>query len=283
MGFRTCMETQPRARCRYVMWNIGIRILMHNLFQGFLLQFSMSCSICMDMAVSLCFLLIVKCGWGEQNFRKVEAGFHIMLWPLTLGPAIYLWANQSFFPTVLACWISMCADDPQCQMEHGVAILFRRLFQVMCLLHFLFSAYVMSQVYSVAMRSSQHHIVARRGLCYAATIAVVQLPPIVVQCASFLFQLESPAAIAFSFTAVPLCGFLNLLVFMMQRRTMRTAYGRLWRRILDVVSCSRPPPEAPPVRLDSRDLFQTTVVEAPPKRLSKVLDEVDVHADDDDN
>jgi len=206
-----------------------------------------------------------------------------MLWPLTLGPAIYLWANQSFFPTVLACWISMCADDPQCQMEHGVAILFRRLFQVMCLLHFLFSAYVMSQVYSVAMRSSQHHIVARRGLCYAATIAVVQLPPIVVQCASFLFQLESPAAIAFSFTAVPLCGFLNLLVFMMQRRTMRTAYGRLWRRILDVVSCSRPPPEAPPVRLDSRDLFQTTVVEAPPERLSKVLDEVDVHADDDDN
>jgi len=129
----------------------------------------------------------------------------------------------------------------------------------------------MSQVYSAATQSSKHRMIAWRGLFYAASTTVLQLPPFLVRLVGLVSKLDTPEVYAYAYASAPLPGILNMLVFIMQRREMRSRYFRMWRRILDVLSCYRPEPEPPQLFPMGRDLFATTVVEeAPPKPLSRI-------------
>jgi len=117
-------------------------------------------------------------------------------------------------------------------------------------------------VFAFAMSSNQQQVsrnLARRGLLYTATIILVQLPVFLVRLIGFITGYPNLGLAAIAGSTNPLSGLLNLLVFMINRRKMRTAHGRIWRRLLNVNSCYRPKDEGPPPVLGP-DLFATTVV-----------------------
>jgi len=100
--------------------------------------------------------------------------------------------------------------------------------------------------------------VVRRGFCYPGTIVLCQVPyltAILLQPVYYSKSLQTLAA-----STAPCGGFLNMLVFMLYRRKMQTAYGRLVRKIVDSVACYKPKQEAELVST-GRDLFLITVNE----------------------
>jgi len=230
--------------------------------QGGFAQFALIGGIGMDMSLSLVYLLIIKCAWQERQFRAFEKWFHIITWPSALVPAIYLYARKAYANTTHLCWIAACHGDTWCAYQHRIALLFQSGVHVLSLLHMIFSIYVICQVFQFATGSQQQasRMVARRGMFYAGGMLVVQLPFFLVRAAGYLFGFNNRGLSSVAGSTIPLAGFLNMLVFMMGRREMRTGYGWMWRRILDFV-CFYKPPEAPRMQLMSRDLFATTVVE----------------------
>jgi len=118
----------------------------------------------------------------------------------------------------------------------------------------------MAAVYKFAVRTGEAgHKTAQRGLCYASCIVLVQLPYAATSIAHVAFGTRSFRSLAV--TTFALGGFLSMLVFLMYRRKMKTAYGRLIRKIVDCFSCnSKPMEEEEPVAV-GRDLFLTTTDE----------------------
>jgi len=243
--------------------------------QGFLVHASITAAIFVDLVMSLCYLLMVEWQWQEQQLKRLEPWFHMLVWPAALGPAVYLLVQQMYAPAVHMCWIASCKDDPGCKMQHHEALLFRTSLHLLALFHVCFSVYVIARVYHYTTAS--HHeacrAVARRGLWYAASVMVVHVPQLVAKFVGLLTGGDNPSINALTACTPPCAGIFNMMVFMMYRREMKTLYGKVWRKILDVLVCHHE--TLPPSEVLTRDLFMTTVVEDKPvKTLSVILEEL---------
>jgi len=196
------------------------------------------------------------------QLRAISRWLHIIVWPLALLPAAYIGMIQGYAFTPLFCWIRSCQDDTWCVLEHRTALAIRSGVHILSLIHMTFSIYVICQVFRYATTSQQpaSRMVARKGLLYACGVVVVQLPFLTETVAAQTIGYHSGEASSLCPSTVALAGLLNMLVFMMNRRNMRTGYGRVWRRMLDAVFCIRVK-EEPPVVLVGPDLFASTSVE----------------------
>jgi len=115
----------------------------------------------------------------------------------------------------------------------------------------------MAVVYQFVRKSSQAgYTMARRGLCYAGSVVILQLPYLVAAAVRIVYDSELLQGLCAS--TIALAGLLNMLVFCMYRRKMRTAYGRLVRKIIDAVACCKPMETKPELVPVGRDLFLTT-------------------------
>jgi len=87
----------------------------------------------------------------------------------------------------------------------------------------------MCRVFRFATRNSSQGTIrlARKGLFYAATVTVVQLPLHCIMVFNFAFGGRDWTAATLAACTVPLAGFLNMIVFMLYRRKMMTGYGRV--------------------------------------------------------
>jgi len=223
------------------------------------MQFGVVASMGFDLCLSFCYLLMVQGQWNERDFKQLEKWMHGVIWPLAVIPAMYLLSQQMYGPSQDVCWIINCAGDPFCRLQNSQSLIFRSGVHVLSIFHFFFSIYVMTRVYNFAthQRESTRRSFARRGLLYASTVAVVQVPLLMLKIASLVSRWQpSRPLTALTASTIPLGGFLLMLVFMINRRNMQTCYGRLVRSTLDAIFCYKEEPGPQPV---GPDLFSTSV------------------------
>jgi len=146
--------------------------------QGFLTQVGMQGGVAVDSFLSLVYLLMIKTNWQEQQLARLEKWIYILIGPCVIGPAVYLWRNQSFQANASVCWIVDCYNNPICEHDNAGAMLLRSASGVAALFHLLFSLYAMSRIYSAFSTSTNPTAsnMARKGLCYAASVMVINIP-----------------------------------------------------------------------------------------------------------
>jgi len=141
--------------------------------QGILFQFSCVAGMEIDLVLSLTYLLMIKCQWREEQFQSIGKRFHWVVWPVALGPALWLLALGDYdLNTDDLCWISGCANNLFCRMN--AALYVRSGTYVLSGFHLIFSIYTMANIYRHMQNTSP--TLARRGLLYASSVIVVQLP-----------------------------------------------------------------------------------------------------------
>jgi len=241
---------------------------------GFLIHIGLWGAVSIDAVLSLSYLLMIKCEWKEEQLRRLEMWPHFVIWPLVLGSGIYLLLTRSFEPSPMGCWILEC-DNPVCEHEKYGAMLTKSMTHIMGIAYLVFSVYVMCAVSKFARQTNQAgYVLARRGLCFAGGIVVLQMPNVITLILSFVFNMEPIRNLSTS--TFGLAGCFNMLVFLMYRRKMRTCYGKLVRRIVDALACVKPEPQSEELVSQpmGRDLFMTTVVDPD---VQKTCDDSAVH------
>jgi len=209
--------------------------------QGFAILFAISCGIPFDMVLSLIYLCMVKYGWNETSLRKIEPYSHALIWPYALGISIYSLLNNLYGDGQQVCFVSNpedCAGSSEgdCTPTPDILITIRLVVLGVNMAHLLVSVFVMCQVYGYATRGQEEQVtrlVAIKGFLYAFAVSTAQVPTALWLIVYMTTGYESKGIEVMYMLVLPLIGFLNLLVFMMNRRTMHTAYGRLWRRSID--------------------------------------------------
>jgi len=229
--------------------------------QGFLIFVGFQLVIIFDLFLSTTYMLMIKCQWQEEQFRKIEKWVHIVSWPIVVGLGIFVHRQRGIEPTASICWLKHCeTHDPICQQENQSIVLINAFVNISALFHVGFSVYIMATVYNFTRQNSSAlgNAVVRRGFCYPGTIVVLQCPYLITVVIKSFYYSRSLEVLAAS--TVPLGGFLNMLVFLLYRRNMKTAYGRLVRKVVDSMACYKYQ-EEPQVVPTGRDLFLTTVNE----------------------
>jgi len=195
--------------------------------QDFLMQFGLGGSYGMDLSLSLVYLLIVKCDWTEKELRMLEKWLHCVIHPAAVLPAVDLGARLEY-DAIHLYWIPICQGDAWCELEYRTGVFFRSCVHLVSVVHIIFSVYVLSRVLAYATSSNQQRssrMIARKGLLYTTSIVMVQLPLLVDTLIGVLFGFHSRDVSAIAGSATPLAGLVNVLVFMMNRREMRSTHG----------------------------------------------------------
>ena len=97
------------------------------------------------------------------------------------------------------------------------AIVIRNAVYVVCLVHIVFSWYIMLRIYKFTMaitHDAPSKILARKGSLYASGVTLLQLPFLLWAIVQLVFGVESQEATDIANISLPLSGFLNMLVFM---------------------------------------------------------------------
>jgi len=228
--------------------------------QGFLLFVGFEMAILLDLFLSITYMLMIKCQWQEDQFRRIEKWVHVVSWPIVIGSGLYVLHQRGIAPTSSICWLKNCEKiDPVCQQENQKVLLIKSFVDITALFHLGFSIYIMTTVYKFTQQATSQigSVVAQRGFCYPGTIVVIQVPYLIT--AAFKCIHSSASLITLSASTLALGGLLNMLVFLLYRRNMKTAYGRFVRKVVDSLACYKYKEEPQGVPT-GRDLFLTTTV-----------------------
>jgi len=70
-----------------------------------------------DICLSLCYLLMIKCQWKEEQFQNIRKYFYLVVWPIALGRALYLLIQHqcSLSSDNVLCLIGDC--DALCRLH----------------------------------------------------------------------------------------------------------------------------------------------------------------------
>jgi len=226
--------------------------------QGALSQFAMVGSMLMDLSLSACYLLMLDCKWQENHLKTFTKYVHIVVWPCAVIPSIYLLVERQYNPAVGICWFGEVALGQASTITRDTVY-------ILCVLHVIFSWYIMCRIYKFAVANSsddRSKVLARKGFMYAASVTLLQTPILSWTVIRLSFGIENKGFTDLSGTAVPLAGFLNLLAFMWNRRNPKTRYGRVVRRIIDYFAVREremhEDSETQSAIAAGRDLFLTT-------------------------
>jgi len=242
-------------------------------FQGFLLQFSLNCGICHDMLLSLSYLFTVKYGWNEQQLRSMERIGQCFIWPYAVAMSVYPLVRNLYGHVHEVCFIRSTTDcdgpehDDYCVPTPAIATWLRLWLFCQNIFHVTLSFYVIAQIYYVALSEPESvtRLVAVKGIFYAASVAVLQLPFCIWGLWFLIVGQNVQVLQLLVIMLLPLAGFLNMLVFMLNRRELRTAYGTRVRQTIDCVAttfccCLRGGfSEASELSSDSKELSQTEI------------------------
>jgi len=211
--------------------------------QAFTMLFSICSGVLLDMSLSLCYLLRIKHGWTEEALRKIEPYFHLFVWPFTLVLCVYSASQNLFGYTLESCYLLMpkeCTEtEDDCVSIPNSLYPVRLTMLSINLIHLTFSMYVICQICGVAMASEEEQtfrLVAVKGALYALIVTTVEVPVALWLSFYYLTGYDANGLIVVSMLALPLIGFFNFLVFMLNRRKMNTSYGVVWRKVLDWVA-----------------------------------------------
>jgi len=122
----------------------------------------------------------------------------------------------------MGCWIIEC-DNPVCEHEHYGAMIIQSATHVFGMFYLIFSIFVMCAVSKFTRQNQAGYMLARRGLCFAGGIVILQVPNLITLVVSFAYDIDLFRNLCTSTFA--LAGNFNMLVFLMYRREMRTGYG----------------------------------------------------------
>jgi len=208
--------------------------------QGFTILFSVCSGLLLDMSLSLYYLLLVKYGWNEAQLRRIEPYLHAFIWPFVLAISVYSAAQNLYGYTLESCFLMIPEDCSEaahsCTPTPSSLEMVRLIMLGMNMIHLIFSMYVMHQVCGVAMREHEEEtsrLVAIKGTLYTLVVTVAEVPVAIWLIFYFFTGYEANGLWTISTLALPLLGFFNLLVFMLNRRKMNTSYGVLWRKAID--------------------------------------------------
>jgi len=209
--------------------------------QGVALLFAVTSGVLLDASLSLSYLLIVKYGWEEQRLRKIEPFLYGFLWPFAMAISSYSFYNGMFGHVYETCFLRVPQDCNDSSIEeckptpNGLATM-RLTLLFINMFHLCFSIYVVIQICQFAIGGSNSRVarlVAIKGLLYALAVSVAQISVAVWVIIYFATGHEADGVGLVTTTVLPLMGFLNMLVFMLNRRKMNTMYGGLVRRLID--------------------------------------------------
>ena len=135
---------------------------------------------------------MIRCEWKEDELTQLEKWPHVIVWPLAIGSGIYLLKNRSFEPSSMGCWIVECGNNPVCRIENQGSMLIKSGIRVLGLFYLFISVYVMCAVSKFARQSnSAVYTLARRRLCYAGAIIILQVPNLLIMAISLLYDVGS--------------------------------------------------------------------------------------------
>jgi len=215
--------------------------------QGWALQFSVSAGVCLDILLSLSFLFAVKYGWNEHQMRNLELVGQIFIWPYAVIISVFPLIMGLYGHVHEVCYIRVpitCDkpdDDFSCVPTPPIMLWIRLWLFFQNLMHVTVSLYVIAQIYSFARLSQSESIVRRvavKGVFYAVSVAILQVPFCIWGLWLLIVGQSLHALHLVIIMILPLVGFMNMLVFMLNRREMRTVYGSYVRRTVDFVATS---------------------------------------------
>jgi len=213
--------------------------------QGAALQLGLSFGVPLDMCLSLSYLLMVQYGWDEMKLRKIEPYFYCVSLPYAVGMMLFPLLKGMYGHVYETCFLRIpetCDDVAEGELceptPDGLGILRLVVFGVN-MLHLSFSIYVVVQVYRYARQmesQSLARLVAIKGMLYASAVAMLQFPLAVWVLIYFIAGTTVDVLETCITLLLPLIGFFNLLVFMLNRREMGTCYGKVVRKFIDCLA-----------------------------------------------
>ena len=163
--------------------------------QGFLLAFSATFGIPLDMCMSLSFLLLIQYGWSETRLRGFESYYYLTVLPFALFVSGFGLGFDLYGFSYAECFFALpetCEDDTvegekkiDCVPTPDSLVMIRLVAFLVNIFHMFFSFYVMFQIYRFSRKNLSHENseevaltrkIALKGFLYASAIAVLQIP-----------------------------------------------------------------------------------------------------------
>jgi len=201
--------------------------------EGFLYQLCVVAAILFDLSLSVCYLLMLTCNWKDSRLHQFVRCLHFVIWPLAIVPALYLLLSRSYSRLGDGCWIE---EQPASQ----VAFATRQGVHITGVAHLVLSWYTMCRIYKFAIDNSgdrRARLLATNGFLYAASVSIIQTPVLCWALIRIMFGVESKTISHLIATPISLSGVLNMLVFFLNRRDMKTWLGKILRRTVDLFVC----------------------------------------------
>jgi len=148
--------------------------------------------------------------------------------------------------------------------ENLIAFLVQKAVRAFGVVHLLLSWSIMYRIYKFSVAHNENtrlKRLAQKGILYASSVTVIQTPNLLWALVRQVFGFNSETGGLLASTTVPLAGFLNMLVFLLYRREMKTRYGKFARNIVDHAACHKQEGEdsdSPSSSVLGRELFLTT-------------------------
>lgn len=216
--------------------------------QAFFILLSLSSGIPLDGFKNLTYLLGIQYGWDQERVHRIEPTAYAVILVYAMTLSIWSLAAGWFGPVHESCFISIettdcdVGDDSElCEPTGTGETVARAIVFSVNMIHLFFSLYVVCRMYLVAASlpddvSSQFtRKVAVKGMLYATAVSVAQVP-LALWFVLGVFGIENMGLPLTTNICLSLVGFLNMLVFVLYRREMRTSYGTMVRRLLDEVA-----------------------------------------------
>jgi len=225
---------------------LGIVALLHFLphlpgeklcaLQGYLYQMAAVGVLGFDLGLSMLYLLMLEFKWQRERLRYFTKLLHAFIWPTAIVPATYLLHKRSYSRIGDGCWIE---ENP----ESHAGLIIRESMHMMALIHLLLSWCIVWRICKFACTIADDRrskLLARKGLLYASGVTVIQTPTFLWTMIRLASGVKNEAATETIAIPLSFAGLLNMLVFLLYRRDMKTPYGRMVRRIVDLAACQRP-------------------------------------------
>jgi len=222
--------------------------------QGFILFIGHLGTMLWDAALSTVFLLMVRYGWNEAKLRKVELWMHVIIWPIAIIIPVYPLHNDLYghFETCkMDSEPTRCPEGETCEHD-SMAKLVIAIFSLSPFVAGIYSMYVMLSIYmkvcalahDIRSRNPNPTAVSRRltkalgwkGILYASTLLFGTFLVTYGAVAYTITQTINIPRLAVSYSILGLLGTFNMLVFVMRRDTMRTAYGHKVQGLMNRIS-----------------------------------------------
>jgi hypothetical protein len=234
--------------------------------QGVICTFASMATFALDVFLSIAYVLIIRYNWSPSRLRRLETYMHATVWPIALTLAVPPLFLELYNPGLGFCYPHAaplnCIEDECIRGQQLTGFIFGSLMMLVLAADVLLSIACMISIYLHAKRlearndlyasgstqfsagdtagslrnlgpSSQRRStrVAWQGFFISGSVVVSKVPITIILWVTYGVG-HTELLDIFAMVAANMYGVLLFLLFARHRKQMRTAYGRVLRRIL---------------------------------------------------